>query len=394
MVHNKQWSTKYKAIIHISNKWPLPRIQGVLLCYYCEMARGKVLELQTRHHIYSLFKRGLSPDEIHRDVNNIQGSHRPKVELVSIGHLKRLGRLFRTGSKKEMKKYLSKLGKKTGRRSSLNKNELRILDDLNNEDDSAIYEDLAKQREDICGKRVSQATILRGLLKIGIKRKMYTIMPGQADIGQQVEHMKILRHVSYERMVNVDETHDGGGSKAACKRGRSRQRAIQKQFIVDGKRRTYMAAVSLHGILKYARFDENCSAAQFVHFVEMHLSDVLTSDQVVLYDNASTHMTDAALIAMENATGGNLKRVPAYCHWLSPVERLFAMVWGRVRRNKKRKDREGVPPLDQVDSAFVYYMVGQPGARKCRNLFNVYKRNNEQYRRDLQEALRTGVAFV
>ena len=337
----------------------------------------------------------MSPTQIYNDVNDVRSNGRKlknKNELVSIHHLKKLARFFRTASIKKVKRYLNVLGKSSGRPHSFNEHELGVLERVNNADDSAPYEQMVADMEEICGKEVAISTICLSLRRLGIKRKNYTLEPGQANLQSQIDHLKQLRHLSHKGLINVDETHDGGGSKAANKKGRSRRRAYRRQFNIDGKRRTYMAAVSCIGLHTFARFDQNCSTEQFINFVEQYLTPVIDkAHNTVLYDNASTHLTDTALAAMHTATGGNHKRVPAYCHWLSPVEHFFSMVWARVRRHKRRLDTSNVPALTQVDMAFEYFMVGQPGAHKCKNLFNLYKRNHKQYKFDKREPLLKGI---
>lgn len=361
------------------------------------MARGVMLSLQIRQQIKRKFDLGMSPMQIYNDLNSVRFDGKKlknKYELVSIHHLKKMARFFRTASNRMIDFYLNVMGKSSGRPATLDTHELDMLEKVNDFDDSAPYEQLVEDMRNICGKTVSIATICRSLRKIGIKRKCYTLEPGQADLQQQIDHLKQLRHLPHRRFINVDESHDGGGSKAASKKGRARKRALKKQFIIEGKRRTYMAAVSSRGLHTYARFDNNCTSDQFINFVEKYLAPVVDRDHnTVLYDNASTHLTDAALTAMHMATGGNHKRVPAYCHWLSPVERFFSLVWARVRRHKRRLDGDGIPGLTQVDMAFEYFMVGQPGACKCKNLFNLYKRNHKQYKYDKRQALLKGIPF-
>ena len=200
-------------------------------------ARGKALSVHIRRLICSSFQRGVSPDRLYQELND--GENKGIITLQSLRNIRSF---LRTKPSRVIKRYTSGIAKKTGRRKKLNAIEIQALDNLNAEDCSSSYEDLCAEFLEVSGKEISPATAYRTLKKVGVTNKVMTEVPGQADLQQQLEHIQLLRTVPYRRIIDIDETHDGGGSKARSKRGRARGRAKRKEFVIDGKRRTYMAA--------------------------------------------------------------------------------------------------------------------------------------------------------
>ena len=235
------------------------------------MARGKALSVQIRRFICANLQRGVSPDRLYQDLND--GDNKG---LISLRSLKNLRSFLRTRSPQVVKGYTSGIGKKTGRKKKLTRLEINALDDLNTEDNSASLETLCANFHDIYGKKISPSTAHRTLKLLGVTNKIVTEVPGQADVYQQIEHLRLLRTVPYQQMIDIDETHDGGGSKAAAKRGRSRGRATRREFVIDGKRRTFMAAVTPNGFLLHVIFDDNCSAEHFIHLSKTILVNTMT----------------------------------------------------------------------------------------------------------------------
>jgi len=351
------------------------------------MAPGYGLSLQMRQLVARRLMVGTLPNRIFKELNPDGSRH----GVVSLRHLQRLAFLRRTRPAAEWQCYLTTLGKRTGRKRLMSAHDLHVLDQLNDEDDSSTLVELAQQLYDTTGTRVSERTVRRALKQLGLTRKMYTFIPGNADAQQVLDHMRILRSTDYRNIVDFDETHYGGASKAAARRGRSKGRCKKKEPDGAGKMGTYMAAVSVDGVMCWAKYEDNCASAHFIDFVERFLAPALHPRHTLIYDNAPQHLTVDAVAAVEEATGGMYKRVPAWCHWLSPVERLFSMVWRRVRKLQRTCSAQGITLDEQINNAFFHYAVGQPGSVKCKNLFNVYKRNNAQYRFDQLEAIRNGV---
>ena len=73
---------------------------------------------------------------------------------------------------------------------------------------------------------------------------------------------------------------------------------------------------------------------------------------VLIFDGASHHLTQDVLNTISTATGDRYKKVPAYAHHLSPVEREFANVWRSIRQlwaqESKKNPREKVQPTSTI----------------------------------------------
>ena len=124
-----------------------------------------------------------------------------------------------------------------------------------------------------------------------------------------------------------------------------------------------------NGFIYWEIFHENCTAAHFQSFID-NSKNCITTEDMLLFDNASIQVEEQSLAVVDEVFGGRWKRVPAYSSRLSPVERGFAMIWAEVRRNSEAAMAE---PVGTINTAFEKYAVGGPegyvGKKKSRESF-------------------------
>ena len=75
---------------------------------------------------------------------------------------------------------------------------------------------------------------------------------------------------------------------------------------------------------------------------------------------------------LHEVNDGRHHKVPAYCHYLSPVEKGFANVWGHVRQNWNHAERN---PVATLNEAVQFYSISGPGSSKATRHFNIYDNN-------------------
>lgn len=93
-----------------------------------------------------------------------------------------------------------------------------------------------------------------------------------------------------------------------------------------GQTITLCAALTLEGIQAPLWLEGPMTGVTFLAWVEQFLTPTLRPGQVVLMDNLSAHKSAAVRSAIE-ATGAQLRFLPAYSPDLSPIE----LAWSKVK---------------------------------------------------------------
>ena len=349
------------------------------------MGRGIAIPVEIRRQIFDWFDDGLTAEDIYRRMKGgrLRG-------MLSATRALTLESIYRSEDKTRMDLYLARCYKSlSGRTRVLTRVQDQAIEQLNNLDPSSNMVELRDVVADTLGVTVSDRSLRRALKRCGVKRKQYTVLPGEATDAEQLEHMEAMKHYPARVLLNFDQTHEEGDSKSHSKRGRGgKGRLTRKQWSIGGVRFTVMAVVGPKGFICWKLYFKNCSELQVLDFVEKELKDAVVSGQLMLYDNASINRTPAVNAAVSDAMGGLWKRVSKYSHWLSPIERSFHMAWSYVRKHRRVSVLNHVSAADQIQAALTYYSAAGPGGGKMKNLFKVYERNHQIYRDEIRERLR------
>ena len=148
------------------------------------------------------------------------------------------------------------------------------------------------------------------------------------------------------------------------------------EWNLDGKPLSVISIYSPTGFLEWEATDDAFTGDTIKSFVERKLSLWLPPNGITIFDGASIHLTQPILHAINTSTNGRYKKVPAYCHFLSPIEKGFSNVWRLVRQLWAIDPRDAIGTLNQ---AFTYYSYRGAGGSSARGHFNVYDRNNNSF---------------
>jgi putative transposase len=105
-------------------------------------------------------------------------------------------------------------------------------------------------------------------------------------------------------------------------------------------RTSLLAARDKTGMMATWLFEGTCTAAVFNQWLETELAKPLTTNDVVVMDNAAFHKTpDTQRII--NAAGAAVLYLPPYSPDLNPIEHDFAAI-------KKIRQYDHTKPLDEI----------------------------------------------
>jgi hypothetical protein len=278
------------------------------------MCRGKKIPLNERYNLLKAFvvdKR--TPQSVHD--TNYGGD-----ELqMSMNHLYKVRRFFLTASLKRTRRYLRGSNNLGGRPRKLQDEDDVILEALVNANRMLSDESLARKL-DVCihgpgGAPVGQETkgydVIRSRARTKLTIKCFTPKSKHADPVAAYEHLEILAHIHEDRLIDFDETYHGK-YKSASRRGKGKkgERIYYEQWAVGDRRFSIFAAYCVHGFMFYRIFERALTHLDIEHIVEHCLRPFLFDDSFVIYDNASIHMVDSTLIAINTAT--NMERDAAF----------------------------------------------------------------------------------
>ncbi len=128
-----------------------------------------------------------------------------------------------------------------------------------------------------------------------------------------------------------------------------------------GTRISVIGALGVDGILTALSYDGTLNANLFEYFVEHFLVPVLTPNQVVILDNASSLHSEEA-IALIEATGAGVVFLPPYSPELNPIE----LIWSKLKNFLKKTIISTTDELYQAISTALE-MVTPDEAQNCIN---------------------------
>lgn len=138
-----------------------------------------------------------------------------------------------------------------------------------------------------------------------------------------------------DRLVFIDET--GASTKMARRYGwgpRS-ERVISDVPHGHWKTTTFVGALRTSGMTAPTVIDGAMNGELFLAYVEQQLVPTLSSGDIVVMDNLSSHKRDGVKAAIETA-GATLRYLPPYSPDLNPIELAFSKLKTLLRKSAER----------------------------------------------------------
>ena len=104
------------------------------------------------------------------------------------------------------------------------------------------------------------------------------------------------------------------------------------------KTTTFVAGLSLDGIVAPAVFDEPIDGPSFLAYVEQIVAPCLRPGDVVLMDNLRAHKAPAVATAVR-AAGASILFTPPYSPDFNPIEKFFSKLKAYLRRRRRGPNR-------------------------------------------------------
>jgi transposase len=133
------------------------------------------------------------------------------------------------------------------------------------------------------------------------------------------------------RFIFFDETAAKTNMTRLYGRERNGQRLVASAPHGHWKTTTFIAGMSLDGIVAPFVFDGPINAQSFLAYIEMAVVPCLRPGDVVLMDNLSAHKT-AAVEAAIRAAGADVMFTPAYSPDFNPIEKFFSKLKAHLRK--------------------------------------------------------------
>ena len=140
-----------------------------------------------------------------------------------------------------------------------------------------------------------------------------------------------LAQVDPTRLVMVDESGICIGMRLGYGYAPRGQRAVDTAPAGRGRRLSLIGWLDWFGNGTVVHLSGTVNKAIFRRFVVEHLLEELEAGDIVVWDNAKIH-EDAELVALIEAKGAELKRLPRY----SPEFNAIEMLWSKLKHYIKK----------------------------------------------------------
>ena len=137
--------------------------------------------------------------------------------------------------------------------------------------------------------------------------------------------------MSIDRLVFIDETWATTNMTRLYGRAPRGKRLVAAVPHGHWKTTTFIGALTADGLTAPAVIDGAVNGEIFLAYVSQMLVPTLSPGKIVIMDNLSSHKIDGVRSAIE-ATGAELRYLPAYSPDLNPIEQLFAKLKALLRK--------------------------------------------------------------
>lgn len=185
------------------------------------------------------------------------------------------------------------------------------------------------------GMKVSSATMSRAIHRLDWTRKKKTLGASERSEEARAAWRKQAETLDAKQLVFLDECGSHIALTPLYARAPKGQRAYGS---VPRNRRanmTLIASLSLQGMGEALILEGSADAQAFEIYVEQVLVPSLSSGQLVVMDNLSTHTGEKVRQVIE-AKGCRLLFLPSYSPDLSPIEEAFSKLKTFLRRAEAR----------------------------------------------------------
>lgn len=247
------------------------------------------------------------------------------------------------------------------RGSKLGEEGLQILSELVNERPDRTNSELADCYRERTGKKVSTATISRGLKKLGLTRKKKTLVAKERKSKRVQEMRRIyldqMKEFDPFRLIFIDET----GSNIAMTRRYAR--ALKGKRAEDdvpgnkGTNITVIGALTIEGLQAVMTIDGSTTTQVFRAYTEQVLCPIIQPGDIVVMDNLSVHKDKQARELIESV-GAKIVFTPPYSPDLNPIEECWSKLKSVLRKMRARtrdaldravvKAMELITPVDSI----------------------------------------------
>jgi transposase len=137
------------------------------------------------------------------------------------------------------------------------------------------------------------------------------------------------------RLVFIDETAVTTKMTRLYGRAPVGERLVAKVPYGHWKTLTLVAALRVEGVVAPYVIDGAMDGPAFLAYVEQVLAPTLRKRDIVFMDNVRTHKVTGVRQAIE-ATGAQLRYLPAYSPDLNPIENVYAKLKSDLRKGAAR----------------------------------------------------------
>ena len=251
-----------------------------------------------------------------------------------------------------------------GRSPAVNLRGQEFLKSLIEQQPDLTLEEIAQEYQKPFPK-VSTSTIDRTLRKLNLTRKKKSLFEPNQNTPENLEkpqnYQINLAPFEPQELVFIDETGCIRNTTRSQARSAKGQRVKCPNSLNKGTRISVIGALGVDGILTALSYEGTLNANLFEYFVEQFLVPVLTPNQVVILDNASSHHSEEA-IALIEATGAGVVFLPPYSPELNPIE----LIWSKLKNFLKQTIISTTDELYQAISTALE-MVTPDEAQNCIN---------------------------
>jgi transposase len=221
------------------------------------------------------------------------------------------------------------------------------------------------------GVLVSNSTMSRGLLRLGMTRKKKMLFAGERDEEQRAAWRDGMAGIEAQQLVFVDETAITIAMTRRYGRAPKGQRATGSVPRTYGKSVTLIAALSLTGVGAVMTLEGAADATVFETYVRNILAPTLRQGQIVVADNVTIHKGLGAQQVIEER-GCELRFLPPYSSDFCPVDLAFSKIKQHLRSAEARSQDALVDAVAEAVDAITIgdaqgyfrhcgYEIGSPG---------------------------------
>ncbi|NJL98470.1 MAG: IS630 family transposase [Synechococcaceae cyanobacterium SM2_3_2] len=168
--------------------------------------------------------------------------------------------------------------------------------------------------------------------KLTLKKKTYRgeKVATEQEQQQRLDYWDRIRDIAVDKMIFIDETAFWIGMSRDVARSLSGKKALCLRQFYEGRKMTLIGAIKKEGVVATRLIKNSMKGKDFLDFLEIELIPKLSSGDVTIMDNLSSHKMEG-IQELAEEKGVRIEYLPPYSPDFNPIEMMWSVIKAFVR---------------------------------------------------------------